>query len=125
MFINEIYENILIEKNGKLTNAHAEVCKQKLGPGFFPPFLKQIEKSNNHIGPGKQKLNLVFYTSSLKQVENGYQLFRKSHPEYAEDSFRRYCFVRVSKGGVNAQAAKSLFSYLNWDLKTEYLSIGR
>lgn len=99
MFTDEIYEEILINKEGKITTAHAKVCEQKLGEKDF--------------------------TTALKQIENGYQLFRKKHPEYPEDSFRRYCFVQESRGGVHVTDAKKLFAYLKWNIKPEYLTIGQ
>lgn len=99
MFTDEIYEDVLINKNGKMTNAHTEVIKQKLIYGDFGV--------------------------TLKQIESGYQLFRRRHPEYPEDSFRRYVFVRDSRGGSDPLIAQKHFDLLNWEVKPEYLSIGQ
>lgn len=97
MFTDEIYEDVLINKNGKITNAHTEVIKQKLTYDNF-------------------------YVT-LKQIETGYQLFRRRHPEYPEDSFRRSCFVKWSRGGSDLLIAQKYFDLLNWEIKPEYLSI--
>ena len=95
MFIDEIYEQILIEKNGKLTTAHVEVIRQKVN---FNESLDALCKT-------------------FKIIENGYQLFRKRHPEYSEYSFRRYCWVQQVVHGHEA-AAETLFKKCNWKLLT-------
>lgn len=100
MFIDEIYESILIENKGKLTSAHIEVCNQKLNPKD-PSF------------------------TDVKRIENGYQLFRKRHPEFPADSFRRHCYIRLSKGGQNKMKAANAFRLLGWTIEPEWESIGR
>lgn len=99
MFIDEIYEEVLIKKHGKVTNAHQRVCKEKL--------------------------DATSTGQDVQRIENGYQLFRKKHPEFPEDSFRRYCYVRWSGAGQNHPAARSLFDTLGWNTKSEYELIGR
>lgn len=101
MFIDEIYEEELINKAGKLTSAHIRVCKEKLEPGTDTP------------------------REDTQRVENGYQLFRKRHPEFPEDSFRRYCYVRWSGAGQIHVAARNLFGILGWSIKPEYELIGK
>ena len=93
MFTDEIYEQVLIEKGGKPTTAHAEVCRQKLVDGSI--------------------LSHQDFVNTLKQIENGYQLFRRRHPEYAEWGFRRHCWVQqVVKR--NEEDARELFRDCGW-----------
>lgn len=99
MFIDEIYEKVLISQHGKITNAHIRVCKEKLD-----------SRSSTH--------------QDIQRIENGYQLFRRKHPEFAEDSFRRFCYVRWSKAGQDHSRAKSRFTSLGWSIKPEYELIG-
>ena len=100
MFIDEIYEDVLINQHGKITNAHVRVCKEKLNP-----------KNSTR--------------QDVQRIENGYQLFRKKHPEFAEDSFRRFCYVRWSGAGRDHFHARSIFISLGWSIKPEYELIGR
>lgn len=100
MFIDEIYEDVLISQHGKITNAHIKVCKEKLNPENSTPL-------------------------DIQRIENGYQLFRKRHPEFAEDSFRRFCYIRWSRVGQEHSHAKLLFVSLGWPIKPEYELIGR
>lgn len=100
MFTDEIYEEVLINKHGKVTTAHERVCKEKLDLNRSTPI-------------------------EFKTVENGYQLFRKRHPEYPEDSFRRFCYVRWSGVGQDHFHAKFKFASLGWQVKPEYELIGR
>ena len=82
MSIDEIYEQLLVVQHVKLTAAHIAVCKEKFDE------------------------NRILF--SLKQIESGYQLFRKRNKDkgcFPEDSFRRFCFMRWSKGGTNIQNA--------------------
>lgn len=99
MFIDEIYEEVLINQHGKITNAHIRVCKEKLGPGSD--------------------------LRDIRRIENGFQLFRKRHPEFPEDSFRRYCYVRWSGANQHSYIACNRFTRLGWSIKPEYELIGR
>lgn len=101
MFIDEIYEEMLINQHGKITNAHIRACKEKLDPKTPTPH------------------------QDIRRIENGYQLFRKRHPEFAEDSFRRFCYIRWSKAGQTHSHARSLFDSLGWSIKPEYELIGK
>ena len=101
MFIDEIYEDELINKAGKLTSAHVRVCKEKLEPNTATP------------------------KEDVQRIENGYQLFRKRHPEFPEDSFRRYCYVKWSRANQNPLDAQTNFYLLGWGIKPEYEMIGR
>lgn len=88
MFTDEIYESLL--KNGeKLTTAHIEAVEQKRESDGSLSFL------------------------SAKQIENGYQLFRKRHSEYPENSFRRFLWVRLVNSGYQ-DTAERLFSACGW-----------
>lgn len=61
-FIDEMYERLLAVEGKTYGEAHLEVIKAK--------------------NPQKYV--------DLGRIENGYQLFRKRHPEAHEDSFRRF-----------------------------------
>ena len=100
MFIDEIYEEVLINQHGKITNAHVKACKEKLDL-----------KNSTH--------------QDIQRIENGYQLFRKRYPEFAEDSFRRFCYVRWSGAGQDHSYARFRFASLGWSIKPEYELIGR
>lgn len=100
MFIDEIYEDVLINQQGNITNAHIRVCKEKLDPK-------------------------VITHQDIQRIENGYQLFRKRHPEFAEDSFRRFCYIRWSRAGQDHSHAKFRFVSLGWSIKPEYELVGR
>lgn len=100
MFINEIYEEVLINQHGRITNAHIRVCKEKLD-----------SKTSTF--------------QDIQRIENGYQLFRRKHPEFAEDSFRRFCYVRLSEGGQDHSHVRAMFIHLGWPIKPEYELIGR
>lgn len=100
MFIDEIYEEVLINQHGKITNAHIRVCKEKLDPKTSTP-------------------------QDIQRIENGYQLFRKRHPEFSEDSFRRYCYIMWSDANLHSYIAHSYFVHLGWSIKPEYELIGR
>lgn len=100
MFIDEIYEEMLINQHGKITNAHIRACKEKLD-----------SKNSTH--------------QDIQRIENGYQLFRRRHPEFAEDSFRRFCYIRLSGAGQDHSYARSRFASLGWSVKPEYGLIGR
>lgn len=91
MFIDEIYEQVLIQQGGKPTTAHVELCKQKLFKG-----MRQQD-----------------FIATVKQIENGYQLFRRRHPEYAEYGFRRHCWVQQSIRG-HEEDARKLFRACGW-----------
>lgn len=97
MFIDEIYKQLLVDQKEKLSTAHMEVCRAKRGNG----------------DP----------TLSVKQIENGYQLFRKRNPDryYPEGSFRRYCFMRWSRGRTNIPNAKKAFAAVGWKIDPEWL----
>lgn len=97
MFIDEIYEQVLIEKGGKPTTAHIEVCKQK----FFTEDGKQIEMS------------FCDRVITLKQIENGYQGFRRKHPEFPEHSFRRHVWVQQVVHG-HEDEARRVFRACGW-----------
>lgn len=62
MFIDEMYEQLLVDERSTYGMAHKEV------------YLAQKPQTY----------------ADLKRIENGYQLFRKRHPEADEDSFRRF-----------------------------------
>ena len=100
MFIDEIYEKVLISQKGKITTAHLRVCEEKLNP-----------KTSTE--------------EDIKRIEHGYQLFRKRHPEFPEDSFRRYCYIRWSGAGQSHSMASLRFVRLGWSVKPEYELIGR
>ena len=100
MFIDEIYEEVLINQHGKITNAHTRACREKLDPKNPTP-------------------------QDVQRIENGYQLFRRKHPEFPEDSFRRYCYVRWSRAGQAHLHAKSIFTSLGWPIKPGYELIGK
>ena len=69
MFIDEMFEDLLVNKQEKMADAIQKVFVDKLAT--------------------KQDCN----EATIKRVENGYQLFRRRHPEYPEYSVRRY--VRI------------------------------
>lgn len=100
MFIDEIYEEMLVNQHGKITSAHIRVCKEKL----------DIKTSTYQ---------------DIQRIENGYQLFRKRHPEFAEDSFRRFCYVQWSRANQDHLHVKNKFAFLGWSIKPEYELIGR
>ncbi len=62
MFIDEMYEQLLIEEGKTYQEAHKEVFNSQHPQQYV----------------------------DLKRIENGYQLFRKRHPDAYEDSFRRF-----------------------------------
>ena len=71
-----MFEDLLIEKKVRMSTAMAEVCDEKLS----------------------DKADWNFAT--IKRIENGYQLFRKRHPEFPEHSFRTWvslCSPELSK----------------------------
>ncbi len=90
MFTDEIYEKVLIEQGGKLTTAHFEAYNAKLD-----------------AQDGK------FQYIDYKQIENGYQLFRKRHPEFPEHSFRRFVWVRLCNQGCSDEAER-VFRICGW-----------
>ena len=100
MFVDEIYEEVLLNQSGKITNAHIRVCKEKLDPN-------------------------ASILQDIQRIENGYQLFRRRHPEFAEDSFRRFCYVRWPEGGQYHLYARHKFISLGWSIKPEYELIGQ
>lgn len=100
MFIDEMYEILLSGTNAKLTAAHIEICRKKL----------------NEDDSLEEKI------VKLKQIENGYQLFRKKHPEFREDSFRRFCFIRWSNGKSDVASAEKVFKVIGWKVKLRWLS---
>ena len=69
MFIDEMFEDLLVEKKVRMSTAMATVCDEKLAD--------------------KADWNLA----TIKRMENGYQLFRKRHPEFPEHSFRTWVAV--------------------------------
>ena len=81
MFIDEMFEDLLVEKKVALLDAMADVCKEKL----------QLKEDRTF--------------DSVKRIENGYQLFRKRHPEYPEDAFRAWVGFRSTE----------LAKYLGWE----------
>jgi hypothetical protein len=97
MFIDEIYEQVLIEKGGKPTTAHIEACKQK----FLTENGKKIEMDDHD------------YVITVKQIENGYQGFRRKHPEFPEHGFRRYVWVQKVVHG-HEDEARVLFLACGW-----------
>lgn len=99
MFIDDMYKDLLLVRKVKLTSAHLEVCKEKLLAGSA--------------------------AVDVKRIENGYQLFRKFNPDYPENSFRRYCYVRWSDGGVYIEKAEKFFKILGWEIEPEFELIGR
>ena len=100
MFVDEIYEETLINQHGKITNAHIRVCEEKL----------DLKHSS---------------LQDIQRLEKGYQLFRKRHPGFADDSFRRFCYVRWSGAGQDHSHARFIFISLGWSIKPEYELIGR
>lgn len=79
MFIDEMFEDLLVEKKETLSTTMAAVCEEKLAD--------------------KADWNLA----TIKRIENGYQLFRKRHPEFPEHSFRtwvRLCSPELAKALV-------------------------
>lgn len=107
MFIDEIYEQVLIEKGGKPTTAHIEVCKQKLSTEDGEPI----------------KMSSRDFVTTVRQMENGYQAFRRRHPEYAEHSFRRHVWVQQAIRGHEDDARK-LFRACGWKELTPEQIIG-
>ena len=97
MFIDELYKQLLVDQQQKLSTAHMEVCRAK------------CDKNNQIL--------------SIKQIESGYQLFRKGNPGqyYPEGSFRRYCFMRWSRGRTDISNAKKAFAAVGWKIDPEWL----
>ena len=76
MFIDEMFEDLLVEKKVRMSTAMAKVCDEKLA-----------DKADWNY-------------ATIKRIENGYQLFRKRHPEFPEHSFRTWvglCSPELSK----------------------------
>lgn len=69
MFIDEMFEDLLVNKKENIASSIAKVFQDKLS-------------SKGECNP-----------NTIKRVENGYQLFRKRFPEYPEFAVRRY--VRI------------------------------
>lgn len=69
MFIDEMFEELLVEKKERISTAMARVCDEKLA----------------------DKADWNFAT--IKMIENGYQLFRKRHPEFPENSFKTWVLL--------------------------------
>ena len=66
MFIDEMFEELLVEKKVRMSTAMAKVCEEKLADEADWNF------------------------ATIKRIENGYQLFRKRHSEFPEHSFRTW-----------------------------------
>ena len=64
-----MFEDLLVDKKVRMSTAMAEVCDAKLAD--------------------KADWNLA----TIKRIENGYQLFRKRHPEFPDHSFRTWVAV--------------------------------
>jgi len=79
MFIDEILEDSIIKNGEYCADAFRKVCEQKL-----------------------DSTDCNF--DSVRRIENGYQLFRRKHPQYREDLFRTY--VRL--------CSQKLADALNW-----------
>lgn len=94
MFTDEIYEHLLINEKKKLTTVHSEICK------------KNLTKDSSAV--------------DIKRIENAYQCFRRRHPEYPEDSFRKHCYTRWSIGRTQLEKADRNFRLLGWVVKPEY-----
>lgn len=80
MFIDEMFEEFLVTKHIPISEAIRKVFEDKLA-----------DKKD-------------YTPTTIKQVENGYQLFRKKHPEFPEYVVRRYVKLASSK----------LAEILNW-----------
>lgn len=100
MFIDEIYESLLARPTAKLTSVHIQVCQAKLSDDDSP----------------KDRI------TKIKQIDRGYRLFCKRHPEFREDSFRRFCFIRWSGGKANIDAAKKVFESLGWKVNLRWIN---
>lgn len=68
-----MFEDLLVNKREKIADAIQKVFIDKLA--------------------SEQDWN----EATIKRVENGYQLFRKGHPEYPEYSVRRYVQILSPK----------------------------
>lgn len=73
MFIDEMFEDYLVNKGKNLAETIADICADKLA--------------------NKEDWNFT----TIRRIENGYQLFRKRHPEYPEQSFRTYTKIASPK----------------------------
>ena len=70
MFIDELFENLLVEKKMMYPDAFVEVCREKLASSEERNF------------------------TSVRQIENGYQCFIKKHPEFNPQAFRNFVKLR-------------------------------
>ena len=64
MFIDTLFDKLLLSRGLTVEETFAEMCVIKL----------------------TEDKSLL----TVKRIENGYQLFRKRHPEFKEDAFRSY-----------------------------------
>lgn len=64
-----MFEDLLVTKKENISTAMSYVCREKLK--------NDSEKT----------------ITTAKQIENGYQLFRKRHPEFPEHSFRTWVIL--------------------------------
>ena len=74
-FIDDMYERLLVSEGKTYQEAHRDV-----------------------FNANRQKQYV-----DIKRIENGYQLFRKRHPEALDDSFRRFIKVYCPEDWERAQ----------------------
>ena len=69
MFIDEMFEDLLVNKKMMYPDAFAEVCSEKLSKDEDRTFV------------------------SVRQIDNGYRCFVRKYPKFNPEAFRNYVLI--------------------------------